>query len=52
MEKLGERFVYSKVCKIHLHRLSYIFGDNMNGTDEGTSFYSDTASDEKIFYKW
>jgi len=43
----GARSLYG-VCKINTDS-GYIFGDAANGTDEGTSFYSDTASD-KIFF--
>ena len=43
----GARSLYG-VCKINTDS-GYIFGDAGNGTDEGTSFYSDTASD-KIFF--
>jgi len=43
----GGRSLYG-VCKINTDS-GYIFGDAGSGTDEGTSFYSDTASD-KIFF--
>jgi hypothetical protein len=43
----GARSLYG-VCKINTDS-GYLFGDAGNGSDEGTSFYSDTASD-KIFF--
>ena len=43
----GARSLYG-VCKINTDS-GYIFGDTGSGTNEGTSFYSDTASD-KIFF--
>jgi len=43
----GARSLYG-VCKINTDS-GYIFGDAGSGTNEGTSFYSDTASD-KIFF--
>ena len=43
----GARSLYG-VCKINTDS-GYIFGDAGSGTDEGTSFYSDTSSDKILF---
>jgi len=43
----GGRSLYG-VCKINTDS-GYIFGDAGSGTNEGTSFYSDTASDKILF---